>query len=240
MSYLNTSDSFKRLEQFLKDDLTPDEERRTLHMIADDDEMRELLRLEYRLMHSFRNSTDANTFSVPGDFTDEVMTCIERLEDHSAQESSWFDQMRCRITSLFTPREFTFRPAMIMAVPAVAVILFATLFHVVPDPFNTTAEGISEAEFVADEEPEKVWMRFVYIDSEASHMAVAGNFSNWEPVEMDSRQMGGQTVWTGLIPIERGEHRYMFVRNGEEWISDPLAEILRDDGFGNKNAVIYL
>lgn len=239
MSYLNTDDPFERLEQFLEGDLTPEEERHTLHMIADDGEMRDLLRLEYRLTHSVRNSRDTNSFSVPGDFTDEVMTCIERLEDHSAQESSWFDLLSCKIKSLFTPREFTFRPAMIMAVPAVVVILFATLFQVMPDPFNTTA-GVAEAEYVADEEPEKVWMRFVYIDSEASQMAVAGNFSNWEPVQMDSRQMGGQTVWTGLIPVERGEHRYMFVRDGEEWISDPLAEIQRDDGFGNKNAVIYL
>jgi hypothetical protein len=40
--------------------------------------------------------------------------------------------------------------------------------------------------------------------------------------------------------MERGEHRYMFVKNGENWVTDPLAAIQQDDGFGNKNAVIYL
>jgi hypothetical protein len=40
--------------------------------------------------------------------------------------------------------------------------------------------------------------------------------------------------------MNRGEHRYMFVKDGEEWVTDPMAPMQREDGFGNKNAVIYL
>jgi hypothetical protein len=40
--------------------------------------------------------------------------------------------------------------------------------------------------------------------------------------------------------MDRGEHRYMFIKNGEKWVTDPLAPVQQDDGFGNKNAVIYL
>ncbi|NBC28307.1 MAG: hypothetical protein GVY08_15710 [Bacteroidetes bacterium] len=88
MSYLNTDDPLERLEQFLEGNLTPDEEQQMLHMIADNGEMRDLLRLEYRLRHGFRNTADSNSFSVPGGFTDEVMACLDRLGDRSVQKNS--------------------------------------------------------------------------------------------------------------------------------------------------------
>jgi 1,4-alpha-glucan branching enzyme len=45
-------------------------------------------------------------------------------------------------------------------------------------------------------------------------------------------------VWTVSIPLKPGEHSYMFVVDGKAWVTDPKAETYRDDGFGNKNAVM--
>jgi hypothetical protein len=89
-------------------------------------------------------------------------------------------------------------------------------------------------------EVDEVMLRFVYIDENAESVAVAGDFSNWKRVELSKQVVNGQQIWTGLISMSRGEHNYMFVKNGEEWITDPLAPVQHDDGFGNKNAVIYL
>jgi hypothetical protein len=52
--------------------------------------------------------------------------------------------------------------------------------------------------------------------------------------------VNGKTVWTGLVPVSRGEHEYQFVVDGEKWVTDPLAPVKEDDGFGAKNAVLKL
>ena len=44
----------------------------------------------------------------------------------------------------------------------------------------------------------------------------------------------------GLIALRPGMHKYMFVVNGERWVTDPEAERYVDDGFGMRNAVIAI
>lgn len=228
------------LHRFLDGDLQPEEERDALILIAEDDEMRERLRFDRRISSILSNNFDAETYAVPDGFTDDVMSEIVQLEKQQAPKQTWLDSVKQQLEALFTPREFSFSPATIFAVPALVLITIAGLYQTESFHIGETAEYTAGTQIVSGEHSEEIWIRFVYIDDEASQVAVAGNFSDWEPVELDSREMDGKTVWTGLVPVERGEHRYMFVRNGEEWISDPLAEIQRDDGFGNKNAVIYL
>lgn len=240
MSRLNKDDLNELLRQFLDGELTPEQERNALNLIAEDDEMREFLRFNRVMSDSLSNDFNAESFSVPEGFTDDVMSEIAQLEETTVIEQSWVEAFKQKLDALFTPREFSLRPATMFAVPALMLIIFAGLYRAVPMQTVEPMEYTTGTQVVSAEESEEVWIRFVYIDEEASQIAVAGNFSDWEPIELDSREMGGKTVWTGLVPVERGEHRYMFVRNGEEWISDPLAEIQRDDGFGNKNAVIYL
>lgn len=240
MSRLNKDDLNERLRQFLDGELRPEQERNVLNLIAEDDEMRELLRFNRVMSDSLSNDFNAESFTVPEGFTDNVMSEIAQLEETTVKEQSWFEVVKQKLGVLFTPREFSFRPATMFAVPALILIIFVGIFRSVPLQVDESSKYAAGTQVVSAEESEEVWIRFVYIDDEASQIAVAGNFSDWEPIELGSREMGGKTVWTGLVPVERGEHRYMFVRNGEEWISDPLAEIQRDDGFGNKNAVIYL
>jgi hypothetical protein len=45
-------------------------------------------------------------------------------------------------------------------------------------------------------------------------------------------------VWTAQLVLPPGTYEYMFVENGENWVTDPLALQTRDDGFGRKNAVL--
>ena len=87
---------------------------------------------------------------------------------------------------------------------------------------------------------ETVWIRFMYTDNTADSVAVAGDFSQWDPVSLSPRDVNGKTVWTGLVPVSRGEHEYQFLINGERWVTDPLAPVKRSDGFGAKNAVLNI
>ncbi|MEX1212779.1 MAG: glycogen-binding domain-containing protein [Balneolaceae bacterium] len=109
-----------------------------------------------------------------------------------------------------------------------------------PPSDGFTAADAPLATRVVAEETGSVWIRFVFIDPEAEELAVAGDFTGWEPMALTREQVGDRQVWTGMIQVPRGEHHYMFIRNGEEWVTDPFADITRDDGFGNENAVLYL
>jgi len=241
----NKFDKHELLTRFLDGDLSPEDERKALHLIAEDNELRSMLRFDRLLSDSLRDHDGLDSFSVPDDFTDDVMSKIEELEQskqESTSEITWTESLLQHINSWFTPREYTFRPAIVFALPAILLIAFAGLFQADIQQADTGSEFTQGTELISDSRSvsDEVWIRFIYIDEDAEQIAVAGDFSDWNPVEMTSQEMNGKKVWTGLISVERGEHHYMFVKDGEEWISDPLAEVQRDDGFGNKNAVIYL
>lgn len=236
----------KLLRQYLDDELSDQQEQEALHMIADDAEMRSMLRFEQRVRNSaYRLTEDAASYAVPGGFSQNVMEAIEAKEADSAEAFDW-NQIADMLTSLWKPRAIQLRPAYAMvALLFLAILVVFPYVSRIPGTQDQVAEKTSTSETVyqqakASPQADQVWTRFVYIDKEAESVAVAGDFSNWNPVDLTKKTLNGQQVWTGLIPMQKGEHRYMFVKNGEKWVTDPLATNYEDDGFGNKNAVLYL
>ena len=71
----------------------------------------------------------------------------------------------------------------------------------------------------------------------ATTVAVAGDFSGWES-DFVLEDADGDGIWTGRVPITPGLHKYMFVIDGTDWVTDPGAQRYSDDGFGNRNAVL--
>jgi Glycogen recognition site of AMP-activated protein kinase len=82
-----------------------------------------------------------------------------------------------------------------------------------------------------------VYVQFVLEAPGARSVAVAGDFSEWEPT-FALEDADGNGVWTGRIPVEAGVHSYMFLIDDVEWQTDPNADSYQDDGFGNQNAVL--
>ena len=82
-----------------------------------------------------------------------------------------------------------------------------------------------------------IYVQFVLEAPSAQSVAVAGDFNEWEG-EHQLIDTDGDGVWTGRIAVEPGIHEYMFVVDGQEWVTPPGAEGYRDDGFGNRNAVV--
>lgn len=72
---------------------------------------------------------------------------------------------------------------------------------------------------------------------DAERVEVAGSFTDWRPT-LELEDPDGDGVWTGSAPLEAGVHQYMFVVNGERWVTDPNADRYVADGFGNRNAVV--
>lgn len=125
---------------------------------------------------------------------------------------AWFWQPR--------PLAVRWRPA--YALPVIAAFaLFMWLDGGQPEPMTVV--------------PAQVLIEFRLSAPQASHVALAGDFTNWQPTYTLVR--GEPGVWTIVVPLEPGVHDYAFVIDGVRWIADPMAPAV-DDGFGGLNSRI--
>jgi hypothetical protein len=83
----------------------------------------------------------------------------------------------------------------------------------------------------------EVFVQFRLDAPQASRVALAGNFTDWQPTVQLTRSGGG--VWTVVVPLVEGVHKYSFVIDGKVWQTDPLAPAV-SDGFGGENSQIAI
>ena len=85
---------------------------------------------------------------------------------------------------------------------------------------------------------DKFWVRFVYQDSSAKKVCVAGSFNNWSP-NRDCLKRNGDS-WTLEISLPPGRYSYVFVINGQRMVRDPQALLFEQSGFGTMNSVLIV
>lgn len=124
---------------------------------------------------------------------------------------------------LWSPRPvfIHWRPAYAFAL-ALAVVFAST--------FALTLRSPSPVE-------KQVLVQFRFDAPQATRVALAGNFTNWQPSVQLTRSAGG--VWTVVVPLVEGVHKYSFVIDGKVWQNDPLAPSV-SDGFGGENSQIAI
>ncbi|MCB9627101.1 MAG: isoamylase early set domain-containing protein [Sandaracinaceae bacterium] len=83
-------------------------------------------------------------------------------------------------------------------------------------------------------------VRFVLPAAGAREVYVAGEFNGWDASLSPLRDEDGDGVFNTTLSLERGAYAYMFVVDGERWVTDPFADAYRDDGFGNRNAIVRI
>ncbi len=137
----------------------------------------------------------------------------------SAPKESVFDW-------LLRPRTIRLSPLTSLAMTAAAVAVVALL----PDgaPVSPEPGPVAVTEILVE---------FSLEAPTATTVAVAGDFSGWAS-DFVLDDADGDGIWTGRIPITPGLHKYMFVIDGTDWVTDPGAQRYADDGFGNRNAVL--
>lgn len=255
------------VRRFLDGELSAGEERSALHGIAEDPDARAMLRFDARLRGAVVEGARVRG-EVPPGFSERVMAAIEAREAAAAARTAPADGRATADAGagvpgvlvrawneLIRPRTLVWRPAYAAGVVALGLLVAVVVLG--PLPPGSDGSGDRVAGTASDQRPaggvaslastgstgaeaERVLVRFVFAGSEAESVAVAGDFSRWDPIPLRRRDSDGQTVWTGLVAVPRGEHRYMFVLDGERWVTDPLATAVRDDGFGNRNAILSL
>jgi len=175
-----------------------------------------------------------------------------RRADPMASAPAWLEQrVMAEIERLPQPRglargfAWLLRPRSVRVSPLAAGLVTAALAFALllpargpggsPGPGGASAPGGSGAG--GDGTATVVYVQFVLEAPGATSVAVAGDFTEWRPtVTLEDPDQDG--VWSARIPVRPGVHGYMFVVDGTQWRTDPYAERYRDDGFGNRNAVL--
>jgi 1,4-alpha-glucan branching enzyme len=83
-------------------------------------------------------------------------------------------------------------------------------------------------------------VRFTLLRPEASSITVAGSFNEWSTSAHPLARETSKGLWASVVALPAGEHLYMYVVDGTEWVSPPLAEDYVDDGFGSRNGVVMV
>ncbi|MGV8072998.1 MAG: isoamylase early set domain-containing protein [Syntrophobacteraceae bacterium] len=81
-------------------------------------------------------------------------------------------------------------------------------------------------------------VRFIYIDSGARSVCIAGSFNGWSGQSHCMRRNGN--TWTIEISLPSGRHEYAFVVDGDTWQADPGVALSEESGFGSKNSILIV
>jgi len=172
-----------------------------------------------RMLASFRR--EAPTGQAPPWLEQKVMAEIEGLPDK---------------TVLQRLAEWLVNPAPVRVSPLAAGLVAAAVMLAVLLPRPGATPPIPP-NLANDAAVEVVYVQFLLEAPGAMSVAVAGDFTDWEP-SFTLDDADGDGVWSGRIPVRPGVHGYMFLIDGTEWTTDPNASRYQDDGFGNRNAVL--
>nr|NIP57258.1 hypothetical protein [Gemmatimonadota bacterium]NIR77648.1 hypothetical protein [Gemmatimonadota bacterium]NIT86190.1 hypothetical protein [Gemmatimonadota bacterium]NIU30015.1 hypothetical protein [Gemmatimonadota bacterium]NIU34979.1 hypothetical protein [Gemmatimonadota bacterium] len=107
---------------------------------------------------------------------------------------------------------------------------------VLPGPTAGPA-GADPAGASASADRTVLFVRFELDAAQATSVALAGTFSDWQPRYRLTQTRPGH--WTALVPLRPGVHEYAFIVDGGRWVPDPDAPRVRD-GFGGVNSQIAL
>lgn len=80
-------------------------------------------------------------------------------------------------------------------------------------------------------------VEFVVVARGASSVALVGDFNDWDGTRTPMRPSNESGIWTVVIPLVPGRHRYAFLVNGSRWVADPGAPKAPDD-FGAPSSVV--
>jgi len=159
----------------------------------------------------------------PPAFTDEVM---KRVREVKPSPWAW---IWGRLTR---PRMVRINLLQAFSAAAAAVIILAVAIGL----SGRVERGESTA---MSPDARRYVVQFTYVNPGASQVYVAGSFNNWQKDKVPLSRVSKQGVWVGTLILPPGVYEYMFVVDGE-WVADQLARRYMEDGFGRKNALLYV
>jgi 1,4-alpha-glucan branching enzyme len=74
----------------------------------------------------------------------------------------------------------------------------------------------------------------------ASTVQVIGSFNRWRPEGFDMKRDEKRDLWVLPLQLDSGRYEYAFLVDDRIIVSDPVALVHQDDGFGNKNSILIV
>src|SRR5256886_10569586 len=79
--------------------------------------------------------------------------------------------------------------------------------------------------------------QFVLVAPRATHVALVGDFNDWDATGTPMRRTGREALWTAVVPLVPGRYHYAFFVDGSRWLADPSAPVARDEDYGEPSSV---
>lgn len=83
----------------------------------------------------------------------------------------------------------------------------------------------------------RVELKFYALSENPKTVAVAGDFSDWNTLQMEKKD---NNSWVITLKVKPGKYQYSFIIDGEEWVPDPGSYRRIEDGFGGVNSVLVV
>ncbi|MHC2995209.1 MAG: zf-HC2 domain-containing protein [Candidatus Atribacteria bacterium] len=163
--------------------------------------------------------------SAPANFTEKLMTNISQIKEKERERiiPAW----QISLKNLWSVSKYRYGFAGILSVAVLCLFTFVFLFH--PSLLPGQRETLAQVE-----------VTFTISGIEAQAIAVAGDFNGWSISANKLEDPEGDGIWTGKLYLKPGRYEYMLVVDDSKWVPDPNAKIYTDDGFGSRNAVLYI
>jgi len=168
---------------------------------------------------------------------DQLQRIMQRaVASRRAQEESPWRLLR----SLWVPRFRVSAGGLLLAMLSVVVVMVSvvTWNRASDAPMQQIVERVPAATPDVSDRAAVVPVRFMLAAAGAKTVSVAGDFNRWQTEVALLDDSDGDGVFATTLLLPRGSYGYMFVIDGERWEVDPHATNTRDDGFGQRNAVI--
>jgi hypothetical protein len=221
------------IERYLDGELTEAEAAELLAALQEDQALEDELRGRERDLAALSAGPSAPAVG----FTDRVMAEIAALERMRP-----FEPVRPRSGMFRSRRVLPGRGSWRGLAWAAALLLCFGLGYLVSLPATNPVpdDGGRDLGLQARDDESLRVVRLFYVprNSAVGSVTVAGTFNGWDPSRTPLERQNG--VWTATLLLPPGTHEYMFVEDGERWVTDPLALQTRDDGFGRANAVLEI
>jgi anti-sigma factor RsiW len=188
--------------------------------------------------------------STPPNFTENLMAKISGEEIQI--QSTWMDRLKKQVTipglsfpsiSLSFPR----RRESIFSFPIAGAAAIAAVFVFLAFTFLFNYSGLPGQPGQKEAAAQQVEVTFTISGIKANQIAVAGDFNavagdfnGWDTSANQLEDPDGDGIWTGKMQLEPGRYEYMLVVDDAKWVTDPTAKVYADDGFGSKNAVLFI
>ncbi|MBH0196672.1 MAG: hypothetical protein HP494_14035 [Nitrospira sp.] len=102
--------------------------------------------------------------------------------------------------------------------------------------------GCAKAKAIKPELPKSLAgsVRFTVLAPGAKQVGLVGSFNGWRKDATPMTMMDSSGLWLVDVPLNEGEHTFMYLIDDTRWITPPLAEDFVTDDYGQANGVVIV